>query len=181
MFDEDDDYFTGYFSNEELTDIDSDDIATVITEKDLTKIVTQMQVSMGEFMNVFKVLGVVIFMLVIYILTKQIIERNAKSISMTKVLGFTNGEIARLYIVITSLVVIGSLLLSIPLIHLALKLVFREYLYTQMTGYIPYIISNTCYVKMFIMGIVSYAVVSIGMFVKIKKLPKGEALKNQSL
>lgn len=180
-FGEDSDYFTGYFSNEELTDIDSDDIATVITEKDLTKIVTQMQVSMGEFMNVFKVLGVVIFMLVIYILTKQIIERNAKSISMTKVLGFTNGEIAKLYIVITSLVVIGSLLLSIPLIHLALKLIFREYLYTQMTGYIPYIISNTCYVKMFIMGIASYAVVSIGMFAKIKKLPKGEALKNQSL
>lgn len=180
-FGEDSDYFTGYFSNEELTDIDSDDIATVITEKDLTKLVTQLQVSMGEFMNVFKALGVVIFMLVIYILTKQIIERNAKSISMTKVLGFTNGEIARLYIVITSLVVIGSLLLSIPFIHLALKLIFREYLYTQMTGYIPYIISNTCYVKMFIMGIVSYAVVSIGMFVKIKKLPKGEALKNQSL
>lgn len=181
VFGEDSDYFTGYFSNEELTDIDSDDIATVITEKDLTKIVTQMQVSMGEFMNVFKGLGVIIFMLVIYILTKQIIERNAKSISMTKVLGFTNGEVAKLYIVITSLVVIGSLLISIPLIHVALKAIFEGYLYTQMTGYIPYIISNTCYVKMFVMGIVSYAVVSIGMFVKIKKLPKGEALKNQNL
>ncbi len=181
VFGEDSDYFTGYFSNEELTDIDSDDIATVITEKDLTKIVTQMQVSMGEFMNVFKGLGVIIFMLVIYILTKQIIERNAKSISMTKVLGFTNGEIAKLYIVITSLVVIGSLLISIPLIHVALKAIFEGYLYTQMTGYIPYIISNTCYVKMFVMGIVSYAVVSIGMFIKIKKLPKGEALKNQNL
>lgn len=180
-FGEDSDYFTGYFSNEELTDIDSDDIATVITEKDLTKIVTQMQVSMGEFMNVFKALGVVIFMLVIYILTKQIIERNAKSISMTKVLGFTNGEIAKLYIVITSLVVIGSLLISIPLIHLALKAIFEDYLYTQMTGYIPYIVSSSCYIKMLIMGIVSYAVVSIGMFIKIKKLPKGEALKNQSL
>ncbi len=181
VFGEDSDYFTGYFSNEKLTDIDSDDIATVITEKDLTKIVTQMQVSMGEFMNVFKGLGVIIFMLVIYILTKQIIERNAKSISMTKVLGFTNGEIAKLYIVITSLVVIGSLLISIPLIHVALKAIFEGYLYTQMTGYIPYIISNTCYVKMFVMGIVSYAVVSIGMFIKIKKLPKGEALKNQNL
>ncbi len=181
VFGEDSDYFTGYFSNEELTDIDSDDIATVITEKDLTKIVTQMQVSMGEFMNGFKGLGVIIFMLVIYILTKQIIERNAKSISMTKVLGFTNGEVAKLYIVITSLVVIGSLLISIPLIHVALKAIFEGYLYTQMTGYIPYIISNTCYVKMFIMGIVSYAVVSIGMFIKIKKLPKGEALKNQNL
>lgn len=181
VFGEDSDYFTGYFSNEELTDIDSDDIATVITEKDLTKIVTQMQVSMGEFMNVFKGLGVIIFMLVIYILTKQIIERNAKSISMTKVLGFTNGEIAKLYIVITSLVVIGSLLISIPLIHVALKAIFEGYLYTQMTGYIPYIVSNSCYVKMFVMGIVSYAVVSIGMFIKIKKLPKGEALKNQNL
>lgn len=180
-FNEDSDYFTGYFSNEELTDIASDDIATVITEKDLTKLATQLQVSMGEFMNVFKGLGVVIFMLVIYILTKQIIERNAKSISMTKVLGFTNGEIAKLYIVITSLVVIGSLLISIPLIHLAVKAIFDEYLYTQMTGYIPCTVSSSCYVKMFIMGIASYAVVSIGMFIKIRKLPKGEALKNQNL
>lgn len=179
-FNEDSNYFTGYFSDEELTDLSDDDIATVITEKDLTKIVTQMQVSMSEFVKIFKALGVVIFLLVMYILTKQIIERNSKSVSMTKILGFSDTEIGKLYIVITSVVVVLSLLISIPLISLALKWAFSSYLYTQMTGYIPYIISNNCYITMFVLGVVSYALVSLLMLLKIKKTPLGEALKNQS-
>lgn len=179
-FNEDGAYFTGYFSNEELTDLSGDDIATVVSEKDLTKIVTQMQVSMSEFVKVFKALGVVIFLLIMYILTKQIIEKNSKSVSMTKILGFSNSEIGKLYIVITCVVVVLSLLLSIPLISLALKWAFKYYLYTQMTGYVPYIISNNCYITMFVLGVVSYALVSLFMLLKIKKTPLGDALKNQS-
>ena len=90
MFNEDTDYFTGYFSNEKLNDLSDDDIAAVVTEKDFNKVVTQMQVSMLEFVKVFKMLGIVIFLLIMYILTKQIIERNSKSISMTKILGFSD-------------------------------------------------------------------------------------------
>ncbi len=179
-FNEETDYFNGYFSNTKLNDLDDDDVATVITEKDLTKVVTQMQVSMMEFVKVFKILGVVIFLLVMFILTKQIIEKNSKSVSMTKILGFTDVEIGKLYIVITSLVVVASLLISIPLISLALRWAFKSYIYTQMTGYIPYIVSNSCYVTMVILGIVSYAVVACLMLLKIKKTPLGEALKNQS-
>lgn len=180
-FNENGNYFTGYFSNEELTDLSGDDIAAVISEKDLTKIVTQMQVSMSEFVKVFKALGVVIFLLIMYILTKQIIEKNSKSVSMTKILGFSNSEIGKLYIVITCVVVVLSLLLSIPLISLALKWAFKYYLYTQMTGYVPCIISNNCYITMFVLGVVSYALVSLFMLLKIKKTPLGDALKNQSL
>lgn len=180
-FNEDSDYFTGYFSNEELTDLNSDDVATVVTEKDLTKIVTQMQVSMSEFVKVFNALGVLIFLLIMFILTKQIIERNSKSISMTKILGFSDSEIGKLYLVITSFVVVLSLFVSVPLISLVLRWGFKSYLYTQMTGYIPYIISNSCYVTMIVLGIVSYIVVAFIMLKKIKKTPLGEALKNQSL
>ncbi len=180
MFNEDTDYFTGYFSNEKLTDIDEDDIASVINEDDLTKVVNQMQVSMLGFMNVFKLLGVVIFLLLMYIMTKQIIEKNVKSISMAKILGFSDLEIGRLYLIITSLVVIASLLIAIPVIDLLLRWAFKSYIYTEMTGYIPYIIDNSCYIKMIVMGVVSYAVVSAGMLIKIKRTPKGEALKNQS-
>lgn len=174
-------YFTGYFSNEELTDIDQKDIATVITEGDLTKIVTQLQSSMLDFMVVFKVLGIVIFLLLMFIMTKQIIEKNTKSISMTKILGFTDLEIARLYLVITSFVVLASLLLAIPLIDALLRWMFHSYMYTEMTGYIPYIVDNSCYVTMVVLGIVSYAVVAFAMMFKIKRTPKGEALKNQSM
>lgn len=180
QFNEKSDYFNGYFSNSKLDDLSDDDVATVITEKDLTKVVTQMQVSMTEFVKVFKALGVVIFLLVMFILTKQIIERNSKSVSMTKILGFSDIEIGKLYIIITSLVVLASLLISVPLISLALRWAFKSYIYTQMTGYIPYIVSNSCYVTMVVLGIVSYAVVACLMLLKIKKTPLGEALKNQS-
>ena len=180
QFNEDSNYFNGYFSNKKLNDLDDTDVATVITEKDLTKVVTQMQVSMTEFVKVFKALGVVIFLLVMFILTKQIIEKNSKSVSMAKILGFSDIEIGKLYIIITSLVVLASLLISVPLISLALRWCFKSYLYTQMTGYIPYIISNSCYVTMVVLGIVSYSVVACLMLLKIKKTPLGEALKNQS-
>lgn len=180
QFNEKSDYFNGYFSNSKLDDLSDDDVATVITEKDLTKVVTQMQVSMTEFVKVFKALGVVIFLLVMFILTKQIIEKNSKSVSMTKILGFSDIEIGKLYIIITSLVVLASLLISVPLISLALRWAFKSYIYTQMTGYIPYIVSNSCYVTMVVLGIVSYAVVACLMLLKIKKTPLGEALKNQS-
>ena len=180
QFNEDSNYFNGYFSNKKLNDLDDADVATVITEKDLTKVVTQMQVSMTEFVKVFKALGVVIFLLVMFILTKQIIEKNSKSVSMAKILGFSDSEIGKLYIVITSFVVVASLLVSVPLISLALRWCFKSYLYTQMTGYIPYIVSNSCYVTMVVLGIVSYAVVACLMLLKIKKTPLVEALKNQS-
>ena len=180
QFNEDSNYFNGYFSNKKLNDLNDADVATVITEKDLTKVVTQMQVSMTEFVKVFKALGVVIFLLVMFILTKQIIEKNSKSVSMAKILGFSDSEIGKLYIVITSFVVVASLLVSVPLISLALRWCFKSYLYTQMTGYIPYIVSNSCYVTMVVLGIVSYSVVACLMLLKIKKTPLGEALKNQS-
>jgi putative ABC transport system permease protein len=125
--------------------------------------------------------GVVMFLLLMFLLTKQIIEKNSQSIAMTKILGFKNGEIAKLYLLATSAAVVISLLLSMPIIHLLLQWAFRYYLYVKMSGYIPYIISNTCYVKLFVMGIASYAVVAALMLLKIKKVPMGEALKNQNL
>ncbi len=180
-FDEDDDYFTGYFSHEKLDDIDPDDIAAVITEEDLAKIATQLGNSMGEMMAAFAGLGVVLFLLLMYILTKQVIEKNTRSIALTKILGFTNIEISKLYLLITSLVVIASLILSVPLIDLALRWAFHSYMYTEMSGYIPYVVDNSCYIKTIIMGIACYAVVAAGMMLKLSKIPKGEALKNQEL
>ena len=177
-FDEKEDYFTGYFSNEKLTDLKDDDVASVITEKDLTKLADQMRVSMGSFMTIFQGFGVIMFLLLMFILTKQVIEKNMQSIAMTKILGFSTGEIGKLYLVITSFVVIAALLISIPLVDATLRWIFSSMLYTQMTGYIPYIVSKMCYVKMFVMGIISYVVVSALMIVKIRRIPQSEALKN---
>ena|GEM_PF-873270 len=116
--------------------------------------------------------------LLMYLLSKQIIEKNAQSISMTKILGFKNGEIGGLYIAATSIMVVISLVVSVPIVNAMLKWAFSSYLYTMMTGYIPYMVRRSCFVEMVILGIVCYAVVAVLQLVKISKIPKTDALKN---
>ena len=170
------DYFTGYFSNEELA-LDPDDVAAIVTTTDLMKLATQMEVSMGDIMSMMAWFGVVMFLLLMYLLSKQIIEKNADSIAMTKILGFRNGEIGGLYIVATSVVVVFSLLISIPLISKALQWGMTDYIYTEMTGYLPCEIGSGCYIRMFLPGIGSYAIVAALQLLKIRRVPKADALK----
>ena len=109
-FDKDDDYYSGYFSNKKLKDIDDDYVAGIITVKDLRKVSTQMKVSMGDFMDLIKYFGVTMFILLMYLLSKQIIEKNSNSIALTKILGYSDMEIGGLYIITTFAVVVISLL-----------------------------------------------------------------------
>ena len=141
------DYFTGYFSNSELTELTSDDVAAVITAGDYTKLSNQLTVSMGGIMNLIKFFGAAFFIIVVYILS-------------------------------TSIAVLVGLLLSIPFIDIAMRAIFKGYLYTVMTGYIPYIMNPMTYVVMFVTGVVCYTVVALLQMRKVSKVSKSEALKN---
>lgn len=177
-FGKDKDYFTGYFSNKELTELDPDDVASVITASDYTKLSDQLMTSMGGMMDLFKWFGAFFFIIVIYVLCKQVIERNFQSIALTKILGFRNSEIAGLYIVSTSIAVLVGLLISIPFIDVAMKTIFKGYIYTMMTGYIPCTISPITYTVTFVTGVACYAAVALLQMRKVAKVSKSEALKN---
>lgn len=171
-------YFTGYFSDKALPELPDDDVATVITASDYTKLSTQLMVSMGGMMGLIKWFGALFFIIVVYVLCKQVIERNFQSIAMTKILGFRNGEIAALYIASTTIAVLLGLVISIPFIDLAMKAIFSGYLYTMMTGYLPLSISPMTYLIMFLTGLGCYIVVALLQMRKVSKVSKSEALKN---
>ena len=177
-FDLGDDYFGGYFSNTEITDIDSSYIGSVIDLDALTKISRQLSVSMGSMMGMVNLFAVAIYMILIYLLSKIIIEKNAQSISMTKILGYTNGEISRLYILSTSIVVVLCLLISLPIETTIMEVLFREMMLQSISGWIALWIDPMIYVQMFVIGLVTYAVVALLEYRKIRKVPMGEALKN---
>ena len=177
-FDLGDDYFSGYFSNSEITDIDSSYIGSVIDLDALTKISRQLNVSMGSMMGMVNLFAVAIYMILIYLLSKIIIEKNAQSISMTKILGYTNGEISRLYILSTSIVVVLCLLISLPIETTIMDVLFREMMLQSISGWIALWIDPMIYVQMFVIGLVTYAVVALLEYKKIRKVPMGEALKN---
>lgn len=169
-------YFNGYFSDIALADLDERLIATKITEDDLTKTSRQLKVSMGELMDLFLVFGVAVFLLVIYLLSKLIIEKNAQSISMTKILGYTDGEINKLYVWMTSVVVVVSLIGTIPFVNYIMKYLFATIL-ADYPGWLPYSVPFSAYIRMAALGIVAYAVVAFVQMRKVKNVPKSDALK----
>jgi len=177
-FDLENDYYAGYFSNTKIRDIDEKYIGTVIDLEALTKVSRQLDVSMGNMMGLVNGFAVMIYMIVIYLLSKIIIEKNAQSISMTKILGYTNGEISRLYIMSTMLVVIIELLISLPIEKAVMNVIFRAMMMSSMTGWITLWIDPKIYVEMFLIGFVTYGGVALLEYRKIRKVPMDEALKN---
>lgn len=177
VFDLDDGYYNGYLSDNEITDIDDNYIATKITQDDLTKTSRQLIRSMGSMMTIYLVFGVVMFMLIIYLLAKIIIERNSQSISMTKILGYSNKEIKQLYIRSTTIVTLLSLVITIPLCNAIMKYVCIA-IFSEYPGWFEYYMPPVTFVKMIVLGVASYAVVALMLFRKVKKVPLDEALKN---
>lgn len=176
-FDYDSDYFNAYFSDQKIKDIDDALISTEITVDDLTKTSRQLIRSMGSMMNLFLVFGALMFVLILYLLSKIIIEKNAQSISMVKILGYNNREINRIYLHSTTIVVILCILITIPISSLVMKEVV-EVVFFEYSGWITYYMPAVTYVKVAVSGIICYAIVAFLLNRKVKKIPMSDALKN---
>lgn len=175
VFDKSEDYYSGYFSDN-ILDINEKYIATQITLDDLTKVSRQLDRSMGETFNLVKIFAVVLFAVLMFLLTKLIVEKNTTSISMVKILGYSNREISRLYVTSTTIVVVLSVALSIGLSVVIMNYLFRVFM-EEMSGWISCYYAPHIFPVMFILNITVYAVISFFMMAKIKKIPMDEALK----
>ena len=178
VFEQEEEYFNGYFSNETLADeIEESNIASCITDEDLTKLSRQMDISVGQMFTMVNVFAIILFALLIYLLTKLILEKNTTSISMVKILGYQNGEISRLYLIASIWVVVVSAVVAMAfntwLFGYILRIFMKGY-----GGWFSLNISPKIYLEMFALMIGTYLVVAVLQFVKIKKIPMEEALKN---
>ncbi len=178
VLDYDDDFFAGYFSENPINDIKDEYIGSVIDFDALNKTSRQLTISMGGMMGMVNVFAMVIFTVLLYLLGKIIIEKNAQSISISKILGYNNAEISGLYIVTTSIVVVLFLLLTLPIESFVLIRIFRIMLIQMMSGWMPLVIERRTFVQAFLMGVGVYAVVAVFEYRKVRKVPMGEALKN---
>ena len=177
VFDLDDDAFSGFFSDAKITDIDSDMIASTITKRDITKMCDQLDHSMGSYMKYFQVLCILLSMAMIYLLTKLIIEKNENAISMTKILGYENREIASLYLLSTTIVMIVIDVLTVAVGVWVMNFAWKEILMTY-SGWFSFHMETISYVKMFAFVLIGYVIVMILDFQRIKKIPMDQALKN---
>ncbi len=177
VFDLDKEEFSGYLSDAEITDIEEEDIATVITERDITKMCDQLDHSMGSYMDYFQILCILLSAVLIYLLTKIIIEKNENAISMTKILGYENREIASLYLLSTTIILIIADIVSVVLGALVMTQAWKMIMFSY-SGWFAFVIKPKGYVKMFFFVLIGYLLVMILDYRRIKKIPMDEALKN---
>lgn len=170
-------YYPGYFSNEELTDLTQKNIAMTISKEDLTKTSRQLRLSMGGMAVLFQGFGVIMFALLLYLLSKVVIEKNAQSISMAKILGYSDKEINRLYIRTTTIVSVVSLIVTIGLCIVLLKAIC-EIVFAEYSGYLEFYMEPADLLKVLAAGLITYAVISFFQIKKIKAIPMTDALKN---
>lgn len=171
------DYFSGYLSDMELR-IDQRYLANDLTPDAMSKIGAQMQDSMGSFMGVLVGVALAIYVVLMYLLTKTIIERSARSISYMKVFGYRDAEINKLYLLSIAEVVIASLLIAVPvvfcLIDALVQVVFMQY-----NGYFVLTLPMDKIALEVALGVVCFTVVAFFHSRRIKQVPLALALKIQ--
>lgn len=170
--------FSGYFSDKKIKDIEGKYIEEVITENDVTKVVRQLEHSMGDYMDYYNYICVVLSALLMYLITKTIIEKNEKPISIIKILGYYNHEIASLYIVVSAIFVAIAEIICLPVAELVVKKIWISLLEKEIDGWLPFYLNIKGYVKMFVEVYIAYIVISVFDFIRIKKIPMDKILKN---
>lgn len=171
-------YFNGYFSNEELTFKNENNLAAVITPKDMIELGDQMTSSFSQMAPLCLGIAVIIYLVLMYLLTKIVIDKNAICISFMKVFGYDKKEIRRLYLRSTTIVVLVSLFLGLPLVYYAMQKCFEAVL-KKISGYIPIYIPTYLYVEIVIIGMVSYFIINFFHKKKVDKIEMADALKNK--
>lgn len=174
VFNHENNYYNGYFSNKKL-DIDETMIATVVTKKDMTLIADQLTSSMGNIFQIYSIFSTILFVMVIYILTRIVIERNTRSISILKILGYSNNEIYRIYNRTNAFVVFISLLFSVKIASVVIKRIYYNMM-LEYDGWLTYYMSKTVYLETIGIGIGCFIIVSFIIMNKIKKINMGDAL-----
>lgn len=173
----DQDYFNCYVSNEKLT-IDDRYVLKYITRSDMVGAAKQMMTSFDTVITVLTVFSVAIYMVLMYILTKTVIEKNAISISFMKVFGYNGKEISQLYLHATTITVLVSLFICIPLEALCFKGAMI-YIASMVEGYIEFYLPPWVYIAIIVTGIVAYFIINTMHVYKVKKIPMSAALKNR--
>ncbi len=162
----------------EKLDIDERFLVKRISRTDILGATRQMLESFDTGILFFNVFSVVVYMVMMFILTKVVIDKNALSISYMKVFGYEPGEIRKLFLTASTIVVLVSLVICIPL-EIWLFQMTLVFLSSMIEGYMEFYLPLRVYFEIVIIGVVSYFAINAIHMRGVKKIPMTDALKNR--
>ena len=177
LFDNDADYFSGYASNEPLN-LNGRYVATEVTPDQMLSVAAQLEDSMGTMASTLLYAVVPLFLILIFLLTKTVIDRSARSISYMKVFGYHDREISNLYIRSITITVLVSLIVCLPIIVGVID-VLVQLMMSRYSGNLEIWVAPATYVEEVLIGAATYAVVALLHMRRIRKVPLALAMKVQ--
>ena len=175
-----DDYLISYFSDNKL-DINDEYVYKTISLDDLIVVSNQLSDSMGRVFVLFTAVSVILFILLIFLLAKIVIEKNQNQISMLKIIGYKTYDINKIYNASTGIVTMVSLIISTFLAQFVIKVLWDIVLKEKMSGWLDFYVAPYLYPMIFGIGLCSFALVYLIETKKISKINLALALKDDSL
>ena len=177
LIDEDADNFSGYASDDDL-EIDQRYLATDITPDSMSSSADQMQESFGDMMNMVVAFAIPVYLILVYLLTKTVIDRSSRYISYMKVFGYHNPEISRLYVRAITVTVLVSLVASLPFVMWLVRF-FVSFAMDRYSGNLEIWVPASLLAKVVAIGAAAYAAVAIVHIWRIRRVSLSEAMKVQ--
>ena len=174
LIEKEDDWYNGCYSNHKLN-IPDKQVISLVTLSNLQKTTRQLTRSMSGFFAIMDAVAVAIYILVIYLLSREVVERNRKDISLVRVLGYSDFEIRRLYIIPTRIMFTVFLLLNMPIGIKMAEISFKRPM-RDIRGWFSFYAPRSSYIKLFVVGMITYLVVEQIVYRKIKSISMNEVI-----
>jgi len=177
LLEDDLDNFSGYASDEEL-EIDQRYLATDITPEAMSSSADQMQESFGDMMGMVVAFAIPVYLILVYLLTKTVIDRSSRYISYMKVFGYHDGEITRLYVRAITATVLTSLVASLPLVLWSVSFVV-SFVMDRYSGNLEIWVPSSVLAEVVAIGAAAYRTVAVVHILRIRRVSLSEAMKVQ--
>ena len=178
MFGEDDKYFNVVFSDHEL-DIPGGRLYSTVTRSEIERSAGIYVDMMGPMVTTMSVASAVIFVVVMYLMVKMMIDRSTFNISLVKIFGFKNREVRKMYLDGNFFIVAIGALIVIPLCKAIMDYIYPRYLVSNVGVGISPSYTPEMYVIIFAVIIALYLVINAVLTGKLKKINPAIVLKNR--
>lgn len=179
LFDIDTHYYNAYFSDTKLTEIKDDNLITIIDRDKINQFLTHFLDGFASIFEIMKVVSAAFYFLIMYVLSKIILDKFKLNISYLKIFGFTPAEISKVYLKSLRNVAMLFLLVSFPLVAITVKSFF-EISIQKVDAYMILDIPLYFYPLSFAIALLLYLFVQYIQVKKIAKLDMVKELKNIS-
>lgn len=159
----------------EKPNIENGRIYSITSKNDLLKTGDTLMNLMTPLVVMLIVVSSMVFLLVLYLMMKMMIDRSTIGISLFKIFGFNNNEIRKLYLDGNFLTVILSTVIGIPIAKIIMDKVYPLLIANMSVG-ADFKFPIWIYIVIFIAIILSYTIINFILQKNFKKITTSEIL-----